>query len=189
MSLDITIGKAVDGIKEFYTSENRDLFSRIVVTIVRAIDTGGRLFIAGNGGSAADSLHIAGELICKLSRVRRPLPAESLCADIACITSIANDFGYQYIFSRQLEAKANGKDIFLGLTTSGNSANIIEALGECNRLRIPSVIFTGYHGGYAKELANYCLIAPGETANEIQQIHIILYHALCKEIEDTLCPV
>lgn len=157
----------------------------------RVIDcyrNGGRLYVAGNGGSAADAQHLVAEFLSKLSRDRNPLPAEALTVDTSVLTAIGNDYGYQYLFSRQLKAKARVQDMFLGITTSGNSTNIVEALRFCKQSGIPSLLFTGFDGGYCRELADFSIIVPGEDTATIQELHIILAHALCGCVETALFP-
>ena len=157
-----------------------------VDSVIKSYEAGGRLYIAGNGGSASDAQHLAAEFISKLSRPRGPLPAEALTVDSSIITAIANDFGYEYVFSRQLEAKANSTDIFLGLTTSGNSLNIIEALKVCKSLNVETIVFTGHDGGVCKHLADHCVIAPGKSTAVIQELHVVLYHTLCEIVETNM---
>lgn len=162
-------------------------FSGAVQAVVTRYKQGGRLYIAGNGGSAADAQHLAAEFVSKLARDRAPLPAEALTVDTSIITAIGNDYGYDLVFSRQLDGKATTKDIFLGITTSGKSANILRALEMCREINIPSIVFCGRDGGAAKSLADYCIIAPGEQTSTIQELHIILAHTLCGCVEAAVC--
>ncbi len=162
-------------------------FSAAVQAIILRYKQGGRLYIAGNGGSAADAQHLAAEFVSKLSRDRAPLPAESLTVDTSILTAIGNDYGYDLVFARQLSGKATIKDIFLGITTSGQSANILQALHTCRELNIPSIVFCGRDGGTAKSLADYCIIAPGDATSTIQELHIILAHTLCGCVEAAVC--
>ena len=159
------------------------LFAQAVDTVVSRYHKGGRLYIAGNGGSAADAQHLAAEFVSKLARDRDPLPAEALTVDSSILTAIGNDYGYEYVFSRQLAGKATNKDVFLGITTSGNSVNILKALEQCLILEIPSIVFCGRDGGAAKALADYCIIAPGIETSTIQELHILLAHTLCECVE------
>ena len=114
------------------------------------------------------------------------MPAEALTVDSSVLTAIANDYGYEHIFARQLLGKATSKDIFLGITTSGMSPNILRALEACRKLGIPSVVFCGHGGGKAQQLADYCVVAPGHETSTIQEIHIILAHTLCESVEQVL---
>lgn len=162
------------------------IFAQATDRVVERYRQGGRLYIAGNGGSAADAQHLAAEFVSKLARDRSPLPAEALTVDSSIITAIGNDYGYELIFSRQLEGKATTKDVFLGITTSGHSPNIIKALEQCRTMDIPSIVFCGRDGGLAKELADYCIIVPGTATSTIQELHIVLAHTLCECVEEAM---
>jgi D-sedoheptulose 7-phosphate isomerase len=154
--------------------------------VVRCYRAGGRLYIAGNGGSAADAQHLAAEFVSKLARDRAPLPAEALTTDSSIITAIGNDYGFEQVFARQLAGKARAGDMFLGITTSGESTNILCALHECRRLGLPSIVFSGRGGGRARELATHCLSVPGSATSTIQELHIVLAHTLCECVETAL---
>lgn len=158
-------------------------FANAVQVVISRYQQGGRLYIAGNGGSAADAQHLAAEFVSKLARDRAPLPAEALTVDSSILTAIGNDYGYEQIFSRQLAGKATKNDVFLGITTSGQSPNILRALDTCRDLTIPSIVFCGRNGGAAKTLADFCIVAPGDETSTIQEIHIILAHTLCACVE------
>ncbi len=159
------------------------LFARAVETVVDQYKLGGRIYIAGNGGSAADAQHLAAEFVSKLTRDRAPLPAEALTVDSSILTAIGNDYGYDQVFSRQLAGKATARDVFLGISTSGQSPNILRALEQCRAMDLPSIIFCGRDGGKAKTLADYCIVAPGSATSTIQELHIVLMHTLCECVE------
>jgi D-sedoheptulose 7-phosphate isomerase len=160
-----------------------ELFSKAVKIVIDRYQQGGRIIIAGNGGSAADAQHLAAEFVSKLARDRTPLPAEALTVDSSILTAIANDYGFDMVFSRQLAGKATEKDIFLGITTSGESPNILKALEQCRVMGIPCIIFCGHDGGQAESLADYCIVAPGKATSTIQELHIVLAHTLCECVE------
>ncbi len=164
-----------------------EIFQRAADAAIASYKAGGRLYIAGNGGSAADAQHLAAEFVSRLARERTPLPAEALTVDTSIITAIGNDYGYEHVFSRQIAAKMTAKDIFLGITTSGKSPNIVKALEMCRSMGIPTIIFTGHQGGTVKDLADYCIIAPGTATSTIQEIHIVLAHTLCEAVETAIC--
>jgi len=145
---------------------------------------GGRLYIAGNGGSASDAQHFAAELVCRLKNDRDPIPAECLNTDTSVLTSIANDYGYENIFSRQIKANVSSNDLFLAISTSGESQNIFNAIKMCNDLKVHSVLLTGPSGGCSKTIADIVLNVPGSDAASIQEIHIVVIHALCECIEN-----
>jgi D-sedoheptulose 7-phosphate isomerase len=159
------------------------VFSDAVDAVVSRYLKGGRLYIAGNGGSAADAQHLAAEFVSKLSRDRAPLPAEALTVDTSILTAIGNDYGYDLIFSRQLQGKATTSDIFLGITTSGKSPNILRAIEQCRLLGIPSIVFCGNDGGLARVSADFAIVVPGIETSTIQELHIVLAHTLCESVE------
>lgn len=161
-------------------------FGNAVQIVINSYRNGGRLYIAGNGGSAADAQHLAAEFVSKLARDRSPLPAEALTVDSSVLTAIGNDYGYEKVFARQVVAKITKKDVFLGITTSGKSENILMALKECRSMDIPTIVFSGRDGGPAKDFADYCIIAPGEMTSTIQEMHIVLAHCLCECVENAI---
>ncbi|MCP3669578.1 MAG: SIS domain-containing protein [Gammaproteobacteria bacterium] len=163
-------------------------FHRAVTKVVDAYRSGGRLFIAGNGGSAADAQHLAAEFVCRLGRDRAALPAEALTVDSSTLTAIGNDYGYDKIFQRQVEGKMRSGDLFLGITTSGNSPNIVQALERCRELGFVSILFAGRDGGAAAALADYIILAQGHDTRVIQEQHIVFAHALCACVEDEMFP-
>lgn len=163
-----------------------EIFESAVQAIARCYRSGGRLYIAGNGGSAADAQHLAAEFVSKLARDRDPLPAEALTVDSSILTAIGNDYGFDKVFSRQIQGKITERDVFLGITTSGNSPNILEALKMCKSKHIPSVIFAGRDGGKVKAEADYCIVAAGNKTSVIQELHIVLAHTLCECIENEI---
>ena len=162
---------------------NSQIFEDATNEVINRYKNGGRLYIAGNGGSAADAQHLAAEFVSKLAKDRNPLPAEALTVDSSILTAIGNDYGFEKVFSRQIQGKITDKDIFLAITTSGMSPNILEALKKCNEMNVPSVLFTGKDGGVAKSLATYTIIAPGESTAIIQEIHLLMEHTLCQSVE------
>ena len=166
--------------------EQLAVFERAANEIVARYRAGGRLYIAGNGGSAADAQHLAAEFVSKLARDRAPLPAEALTVDSSILTAIGNDYGFEQVFARQIAGKVTAKDIFLGITTSGNSPNIVLAVQKCRELGVPTIVFTGHEGGRVKSLADYCVIATGATTATIQEVHIVLAHTLCECVERAL---
>jgi D-sedoheptulose 7-phosphate isomerase len=160
-----------------------EIFRKATESVIKSYRKGGRLYIAGNGGSAADAQHLAAEFISKLARDRASLPAESLVTDSSVLTAIGNDYGFENIFLRQLTSKLTKNDIFLGITTSGNSINIIRALEYCRNFDVESIVFNGRGGGAAASLATYSINVPGLMTSTIQELHIILAHTLCESVE------
>lgn len=166
--------------------DQHTVFDRAVREVVDRYRRGGRLYVAGNGGSAADAQHLAAEFVSKLARDRAPLAAEALTVDTSVLTAIGNDYGYDQVFARQVAGKMTEKDIFLGITTSGQSSSIINALDVCRQMTIPTIVFTGGNGGVAKDKADFCIFAPGKMTSTIQEIHIVLAHSLCECVEQAL---
>ena len=165
------------------------IFDEIVEAVIAAYKAGGRLYIAGNGGSAADAQHLATEFVSKLARDRAPLPAEALTVDSSTLTAIGNDYGFENVFSRQVEGKMTPKDVFLGITTSGNSKNILAALLSCRKIGVRSIVFSGHNGGLVANEADHCLLAPSKVTSTIQEIHIVFCHALCECVENAMFPL
>ena len=163
-------------------------FEAATAKLVQCYENGGRLYLAGNGGSAADAQHLATEFVSRLARDRNPLPAEALTTDSSILTAIGNDYGFEQVFSRQIRAKMSSADMFLGITTSGRSSNIIEALRACREKGVQSILLTGHDGGEAKLFADFALVLPGEQTSTIQELHLILEHSLCECVENAIFP-
>jgi D-sedoheptulose 7-phosphate isomerase len=181
--------ESIEAKQRFLQHEARlSVFDAAVRRVVAAYRQGGRLYIAGNGGSAADAQHLATELVCRLGRERGPLPAEAMTVDTSAITAIANDYGFQHVFERQVWAKMRPEDVFLAISTSGRSPNILLALEACRTRSIASLLFTGRDGGEAARLADFTLLAEGRETGTIQESHIVFAHALCACLEDELQP-
>ncbi len=173
--------------RELLDSENQQIiFDQAANLIAKRYKSGGRLYIAGNGGSAADAQHLAAEFVCRLSKDRASLPAESLVVDSYVLTAIGNDYGFEHVFARQVEGKMTPKDVFLGITTSGKSLNILRALDMCKKMGIPTVVFSGGNGGHARDRADFCVVAPGDLTSSIQELHIVLAHTLCEYVETSI---
>lgn len=162
-------------------------FDAAMAHVVACYRAGGRIYIAGNGGSAADAQHLSAEFVSKLARDRNPLPAEALTVDSSILTAIGNDYGFEHIFSRQLIGKLQKNDVFLGITTSGKSPNILRALEVCKEKGIKTILFTGHDGAQAAKLADFVLIAKGSRTSTIQEMHIVLAHSLCECVEMEIC--
>ncbi len=155
--------------------------------IIDSLRGGGKLALCGNGGSAADAQHIAGELISRFQMERRPLPAIALTTDTSVLTGIGNDYGYSDIFRKQVEALLVTGDVLIALTTSGNSANCLEAVRAAREQGVTTIAMTGAGGGEIAQQVDLALIVPhGQTAR-IQETHITIGHALCELIEEALC--
>ena len=158
----------------------------IAVLIVETYRNGGKVLLAGNGGSAADAQHIAAELVSRFTLDRPALPAMALTTDSSILTAISNDYGYDSLFSRQLEANAKPGDVFIAISTSGNSPNIVRALKTANDIGVVAVGLTGATGGEMADLCRYCVNIPSTDIPRIQEGHITVGHILCASTEQVL---
>jgi len=156
--------------------------------IVESINNGGKLLLCGNGGSAADAQHLAAELVVRLRPAynRRGLPAISLAMDTSTITACGNDYSYDMLYSRTLESIGNSGDCLLGISTSGNSQNIFNALDLAKKMNIKALGFLGAGGGKVLELCDEVFLVPGDETGRVQECHITAGHALMEHIEDGL---
>jgi D-sedoheptulose 7-phosphate isomerase len=161
---------------------------QIAQVVIGCFAEGGQLLSCGNGGSAADAMHLAEELIGRYHQERRPLPAIALTADSTALTCIANDYGYENVFARQVTALAHRGDVMVGITTSGNSANILNALAAARQNGATTILLTGGSGGraVAERSADHALIVPADTPARIQEMHIFVIHCLCQRVDDWL---
>lgn len=164
-------------------AEQTHLIEEITQVIIDALEAGNRIYILGNGGSAADAQHIAAEFIGRFQRERRPLPALALTTDTSILTSIGNDYGFQHTFRRQVEGLVEPGDVLWALSTSGNSPNVVDAAQTARLLKATIVGFTGGSGGKLKSLSDYCLCVDHDTSDRIQEIHQVAYHLICDGVE------
>lgn len=151
-----------------------------------AYQSGLKILIAGNGGSAADAQHFAGELVSRFSFDRPALAAIALTTDTSILTAVGNDYGYESLFSRQIQALGMAGDVFIAISTSGNSPNILKALHQARQQGLATIGLTGGTGGKMKELCDICLCAPADSTPRIQECHLVLEHTLCAWIEQEL---
>ncbi len=161
-------------------------FEKFLDTATACIEAGGKIFFFGNGGSASDAQHLATELSARYKKDRKAIAALSLATDTSALTAIGNDYGFDYVFARQLEALGKKGDMAIGITTSGNSANVIRAFEECRKQGITTVGFTGATGGKIKPLCDILLNVPSATTARIQEMHITLGQMFCGALEINL---
>ena len=152
--------------------------------ITATIKSGHKVLLAGNGGSAADAQHIAAELSGRFVKDRKALPGIALTVDTSALTSIANDYGYEHVFSRQLEAFAQPGDLFIGISTSGNSPGILNAFESAKKLNCKTLGLSGRTGGKMSGLCDLNIIVPSDITARIQEMHILIGHILCKAVDD-----
>jgi len=159
---------------------------RMVDFIIASYRTGGKVVLFGNGGSAADAQHIASELVGRFMLNRQALPAIVLTANTSTLTAVANDYGYDAVFSRQVEALVNEGDVAIGISTSGNSPNVIEAVKMAKTKGAKTIGLTGGNGGKLAEVADLVLIVPSDITPRIQEAHITIGHIVCELVEKEL---
>ncbi len=154
--------------------------------MAQALKSGRKIIWFGNGGSATQSQHMAGEFVGRFLRERRSLPSISLTENMASVTAIGNDYAFEHIFSRQLEGLAQPGDIAVGLSTSGNSANVLKALQRGKELQLATIGLTGGTGGQMAVLCDLCIVVPSSVTARIQEVHLTIGHILCGLVEEAL---
>jgi D-sedoheptulose 7-phosphate isomerase len=177
-------------VKQKFIDQCGEQFSLLLEKIAEIFESGHRLYICGNGGSAGDAQHLATELVVRLdaSQKRDPLPAIALTTDTSILTATANDFGFEYIFSRQIEALGRPGDGLLILSTSGNSDNLVPAANKAHELHLPVLALLGKGGGRVLELADLAVVIPSQNTQRIQETHLFCLHALCEFLEERFAP-
>ncbi len=158
----------------------------ISTQLVDTINRGKKIILFGNGGSAADAQHIAAELSGRYKKERRGLPALALTTDTSALTAISNDYGFNYMFSRQVEALANEGDTVVGISTSGNSENVMEGVLQAKKMSCKTIALTGKSGGKLKDICDYNIVIPSENTARIQEMHILIGHIFCEIIENNI---
>jgi D-sedoheptulose 7-phosphate isomerase len=170
---------------------NRELIStaaRVSEILVHALKQGNKLLIFGNGGSAADAQHIAAEFVGRFAFDRPALPALALSVNSSCVTAIGNDYGFDLIFSRQLEALARPGDVAIGISTSGNSPNVVKAMSTARKMELHAVALTGAAGGGLKGKVDHCICVPSNETPRIQEGHILVGHIISELVELEMFP-
>lgn len=155
-------------------------------SMIDSLNAGGKILVFGNGGSAADSQHIVAELVGRFKKERRPLPAIALTANTSTLTAIANDYGYDATFARQVEALGKKGDIAFGISTSGNSKNVIEAISKAKSIGLKTISLLGCDGGKLKGLCDIAIVAGCKDTPRVQESHIMIGHIICELIEDEI---
>jgi D-sedoheptulose 7-phosphate isomerase len=173
-------------LKQAFVRQNAATLIGLAETIYRAFLNGGKLMLCGNGGSAADAQHIAAEFVNRFQTERAPLPALALTTDTSIITSVANDEGYEHVFSKQIKALGERGDILLAISTSGTSANIISAIHTAREGEIYTVGLTGGDGGKMLPLVDLALVVESRSTPRIQEVHIFAGHLVCELVEHIL---
>lgn len=162
------------------------LIKNASLEIIKAYKNNNKTLLAGNGGSAADAQHIAGEFVSRFYFDRPGIASIALTTDTSILTAIGNDYGYENLFARQVQAQGVKGDVFIGISTSGNSKNILKALELCKQKEIISIGLSGASGGAMNELCDYCIKVPSSCTPRIQEAHILIGHIICAIVEEEL---
>jgi D-sedoheptulose 7-phosphate isomerase len=168
------------------SSEIISILAKVAEILVVALKRGNKVLLFGNGGSAADSQHIAAELVGRFAFDRPALPALALSANTSSVTAIGNDYGFEQVFSRQIEALARAGDVAIGISTSGNSPNVLRAVSAAKKIGLQTVALTGASGGALKSAVDYCICAPSSETPRIQECHILIGHILSELAEQEI---
>lgn len=180
------IDESIKNLNSLKENGFEEILLKISKDIIECIRNGNKIMIAGNGGSASDAQHFAGELVGRFLLERKPYPAIALNTDTSVMTCIANDYSYDEVISRQVEALGNKGDIFIGISTSGNSSNIVNAIKVANKNGIKTIGLIGKTGGEMKELCETYLLFPYNNTARVQEHHILSIHLLCDIVEREL---
>ncbi|EDO9846269.1 D-sedoheptulose 7-phosphate isomerase [Campylobacter jejuni] len=162
------------------------LIKNASLEVIKAYKNGNKTLLAGNGGSAVDAQHIAGEFVSRFYFDRPGIASIALTTDTSILTAIGNDYGYENLFARQVQAQGVKGDVFIGISTSGNSKNILKALELCKQKEIISIGLSGASGGAMNELCDYCIKVPSTCTPRIQEAHILIGHIICAIVEEEL---
>ncbi|MFH1109212.1 MAG: D-sedoheptulose 7-phosphate isomerase [Planctomycetota bacterium] len=163
--------------------EHTSLLARIAERLIACFEGGGRVYLLGNGGSAADAQHIAAELVGRFKKDRKALPAIALTTDTSILTAVSNDMGYEKLFARQIEALATKADVVWALSVSGRSPNVVRALQSAKKIGATVIGFTGRSGGAMAELCDFCFRVEHDHSDRVQEVHQLAYHLICDRIE------
>lgn len=163
-----------------------EVIDQAAKVVTRAYKAGYKTMLAGNGGSAADAQHIAAEFVVRFYFDRPGLPSIALSTDTSILTAIGNDYGYDKLFARQVQAHGVPGDVFIGLSTSGNSANVLNVLKQCKEMGITTIGLTGMGGGKMKQLCDICIEVPSSETPRIQEAHILIGHIICCIVEEEI---
>ena len=170
-------------VKEAALASNVDALEKVALAIIKAFKNNNRVFFCGNGGSAADSQHIAAEFIGRFQKERRALPAIALTTDTSILTCLSNDYSFDIVFARQIEALGRAGDVVVGISTSGKSPNVIKAFDAAKKIGMTTVAFTGNDGGAMAKAADIAIVVPSRVTARVQESHIVLFHAICEVVE------
>ena len=190
MSILNSIKESIATKEQFLADENNlELIQNVAEHCISAFKNDGKVLLCGNGGSASDAQHIAAELSGRFNYNRDPLYAEALHVNSSYVTAVANDYSYDVIYSRMIKAAGKKNDVLIGITTSGNSANVVNALAEAKKQGMITVAFTGSKIGKVDDIVDICIKVPSVNTARIQETHILIGHVICEVIETSLFPL
>ena len=190
MSILNSIKESIATKEQFLADENNlELIQNVAEHCISAFKNDGKVLLCGNGGSASDAQHIAAELSGRFNYDRDPLYAEALHVNSSYVTAVANDYSYDVIYSRMIKAAGKKNDVLIGITTSGNSANVVNALAEAKKQGMITVAFTGSKIGKVDDIVDICIKVPSVNTARIQETHILIGHVICEVIETSLFPL
>jgi D-sedoheptulose 7-phosphate isomerase len=181
-----SIPKELNEVIENFFRGKTPFFKNVVEALEKSLEAGHKILVFGNGGSAAEAQHFVAELVNRFAKIRKPLRAIALTTDTSTLTSIGNDSSFDSVFSRQIEALGDKGDIALALSTSGTSANIVEALKMARERKLLTVSLTGEGGGKLGPLSDYLLDVPSKSTPRVQEVHLLLLHLVAQELEERL---
>jgi D-sedoheptulose 7-phosphate isomerase len=179
--------EASAALKRKLVEKEADNICLMAEMIVASYRNGGKLLICGNGGSAADSQHLSGELVGRFLKERKPLDCIALTTDTSVLTAIGNDYGFERVFARQVLAHGREGDVLLAISTSGSSKNVLKAVEEARRCKMKVIALSGRDGGALASEADVCISVPSHVCPRIQEVHITIGHIICDLVEQTLC--
>jgi D-sedoheptulose 7-phosphate isomerase len=187
-------GRVVRSIEESIAAKKRLLGDRETLAtiehvseiLIRAVENGNKVLLFGNGGSAADAQHIAAEFVGRFAFDRPALPALALSVNTSCVTAIGNDYGFDLVFSRQIEALGRAGDVAIAISTSGNSMNVLQAVSAAKKLGLHTIALAGSAGGKLKHVVDYCICAPSNETPRIQECHILIGHIMAEAVEQAI---
>jgi len=180
------IQKSMEAKKALLSKESLKQIESAVAKVVKSVKDGGKILVFGNGGSAADSQHMVAELVGRFKKERKAIPAIALTTDTSILTALSNDYGYDVSFKRQVEAHGKKGDIAIGISTSGNAKNVVEALKTANANGLGTILLTGKDGGSAKKEACIAICVDSTDTARIQEAHILIVHIICELLEDSV---
>ena len=176
----------VEAFQKTFVAAQLEVLDKVTRAVIQALKGGHKVLLCGNGGSATDALHIAAEFVGRFQKERVSLPAIALTADVAALTAIGNDYGYDRVFERQVEGLGQKGDILIALSTSGKSPNVLKAIEKAKAQGILTVGFTGKDGGVLKGMVDICFLAKSDKTTYIQETHMAALHSICEVVEKIL---